>query len=487
MKVPTDFSLFSRPEHLCRLTPQAHKETPVHHRWKSQVLVLLVVGLLTPHAYAEDTPTPLQQMQIWLGERGGNEGPERLRILADYHSPRLNGSKELESAFQWAKDLMIRDGLSHVKSDPVKVPHWTRGEEEAHIISPVHRPVNILGLGGSPGTGDTPVEGEIIVFPSMDAMKLSSTAQVQGKIVLINQVLPPYNEETGETHYREVGTTRINGPAEAARLGASGVLVRSITAYSLNTPHTGATRFPEGVKPIPSAAIAIEDAERLDRLSQDGPVTVQLSMGAQWRRDATSQNVMGEIPGSQFPEEVVLVGAHLDTWDVGDGSMDNGCGCIMVMEAVRLLLRMPVRPRRTIRLVLFTDEEHQQRGAADYFRKYGKDHHVAAVEADLGCGAPRSFTIQGKKNDLVFLEERLPQFAAFGVKSIIRGGAGADIAPIVKGNGVPGIGIAPDASTYFHRHHSAADTLDKVSTEHLSNHARALALLLYSLAERETP
>lgn len=461
---------------------------PRRFQW---TLGTLVLGFFFSPVALGETPKPvslsLEEVAHTLEERGGNGAWERLLTLSDEYGHRMNGSVALEKALDWAQELMRKDGLSNVRKEEVWVPHWERGAESAEILAPAHHKLTLLGLGGSIGTGDSPVEAEVIVFSSLDAIKLSSREQVEGKIVLINQPMPPYNPDTGETHYGATVGIRVHGPSAAARLGARATLIRSVTANSLATPHTGMTRYAEDAPKIPAAAVTIEDAERIARLAKKGPVTVRLSMGSKWHPDARSGNVIGEIPGTEKPEEIIVLGAHMDSWDVGDSSNDDGCGCVMAMEAARLLLRLPVRPKRTIRVVLFTDEEHRQSGGKAYYEAHHGETHRAAVEADMGCGAPRALSVDGSKVELRFLQDKIKLFSTFGITHIQRGGSGADIAPLVQKDGVLGIGIAPDASTYFDRHHSAADTVEKLSPEHLRENALTMALLAYLLAEHPAP
>ena len=451
-----------------------------------QLFIWLHLLLTAPLAFADLRENTTENVSALLQERGGAKAYSRLQQLSDHHSPRINGSTELEDALDWARDLMAKDGLSNLQKQPVQVPHWIRGKASAAILEPVSRTLDILALGGSPATPETGIEGEVIVFQTLDALRLASREQVAGKIVLLNERMFTLGNHSAEQRYQRAVAARIKGPALASTLGAKAALVRSITTQSLGTLHTGMTRFDStNASPIPSASVTIEEAERLVRLTQEGPVKVHINLQAEWLKDAISHNVIGEIKGSTYPDEIILVGAHMDTWDIGDGSMDNGCGCVMALEAVRLLNRLPFKPKRTIRIVLFTDEEHMQRGAEAYFKRFGHDHHVSAVETDLGCGAPQGYTVDGKREDLEFLRSHLPSFSRFGVQEVQWGGSGANIAPLVEGKGIVGIGVKPNMKTYFDRHHSAADTFEKISADYLDQHSRGLALLLHLLSERD--
>jgi carboxypeptidase Q len=408
---------------------------------------------------------------------------ERLAWMADTYGHRLSGSAALESAIDWTLSVMREDGLEAVRREPVMVPRWVRGEERARIVAPIDRELHLLGLGGTVGTGKKALRAEVVVTPRLEDVK-GLGAAAKGKIVLINQVMPPFDHEHQQTHYGTTVTSRSSGASEAARVGAAATLIRSVTARSLQSPHTGSLRYAEGVAKIPAAALSVEDAELLARLAARGPVTVELSLGAKTLPDALSGNAIGELRGRELPEEVVVIGGHIDSWDVGDGSSDDGSGCLMAMEAVRLLLKAGLRPRRTIRVVLFTNEENGLRGGIAYHAAHKAERHVAAIEADVGAGAPRGFGIAGADEAAIkAVQAYAPLFTALGADALEAGGGGADISPLTA-DGVLSLGLQPDVSGYFDLHHSAADTIDKIDPEHLERNAAALALMAYILAER---
>jgi carboxypeptidase Q len=354
---------------------------------------VVVPGPLLPSREAA-VPRPVVVAELpeaWLqaAERlttlanGRRRGWERLAWMADTYGHRLSGSAALESAIDWTLSVMREDGLEAVRREPVMVPRWVRGEERARIVAPINRELHLLGLGGTVGTGKKALRAEVVVTPRLEDVK-GLGAAAKGKIVLINQVMPPFDHEHQRTHYGTTVTSRSSGASEAARVGAAATLIRSVTARSLQSPHTGSLRYAEGVAKIPAAALSVEDAELLARLAARGPVTVELSLGAKTLPDALSGNAIGELRGRELPEEVVVIGGHIDSWDVGDGSSDDGSGCLMAMEAVRLLLKAGLRPRRTIRVVLFTNEENGLRGGIAYHAAHKAERHVAAIEADVG-------------------------------------------------------------------------------------------------------
>ena len=404
---------------------------------------------------------------------------QRLSELADMIGNRITGSPALEHALAWAAEQMRADGLDAVRLEPVMVPHWVRGQEGARIVTPVERPMALLGLGGSVGTKGT-LRAPVVAFANLDALK-ASPARLNGRIAFINQALPPFDEAHDDPGYKEGVQARIHGASEAARHGAAAVLVRSVTAVSLRTPHTGALSYDEGVRQIPAAAVSIEDADLLARLAQRGPVEVSLFLGARQLPDAPSANAIGELRGRELADEIVLLGAHIDSWDVGQGASDDGAGCVAVMEALRLLRGSGLAPRRTIRAVLFTGEENGLAGSKDYQRRHDGERHVAAFETDYGMAAPDAIGV-GSGARAQAMAPLLPAFALFDIRRFQPHAYGADVAPIVAA-GAAAYDLEPDGRHYFDIHHTAADTLDKIRPEDLRRNAAAIALLAYVLAE----
>jgi len=412
---------------------------------------------------------------------GRRRGWERLGEMADRFGHRLSGSAALERAIDWTLEVMRKDGLVNVRREKVMVPHWVRGAERARVVAPIDRPLVILGLGGTVGTKG-PLRGEVVVLDSL-AQVAEKGAALRGKIVVLNTPMPLFNHATQDSGYRDAVPIRTSGASEAAKVGAKAVLIRSVTASSLRTPHTGAVRYSEGVAKIPAAALTLEDTELLARLAARGPTQVELSLGARTLPDAVSGNAIAEIRGRELPDEVVVIGGHIDSWDTGDGSTDDGSGCMMAIDAAAMLRELGLVPRRTIRVVLFTNEENGLRGAHAYHAAHGKERHVAAIEADSGNGAPLGFGVGGTPEQLAAIQAYAPLFQGLGAGQITAGGGGADIGPLMQ-DGVLGLGLHPDGSTYFDLHHSPADTFDKIDPDHLARNAAALALMAFILAER---
>jgi len=408
---------------------------------------------------------------------------DRLAYMVDMYGPRLSGTKALEKAIDWSIATMKKDGHDNVRREAVKVPHWVRGEESMTVLSPLKRKIPMLGLGGSVGTQGRALRAEVIVVKSLKDLAAQGKA-LKGKIVVINQAMPAYDHDHKDAHYGATVKIRSKGAIEGAKFGAKAVLIRSVSAVSLRTPHTGAMRYDEKVKKIPAAAIPAEDAEFFARMQARGePVKIELKMGAKTLPDAKSANAIGEILGSEHPEEIVVIGGHIDSWDVGDGATDDGGGCLMAMEALTLIRESGLKPKRTIRAVLFTNEENGLRGGKEYFAAHGHEKHVAAVEADVGSGKPQAIGIAGDASHVEALAQFLPLFAEIGLEEIVEGWGGADISPLTR-TGVLGMSIRPDFSHYFDLHHSPADTVDKVNPEHLEANAATMALLAFILAEQ---
>jgi Iap family predicted aminopeptidase len=404
----------------------------------------------------------------------------RLTELAHGIGHRITGSAALDEALAWAARRMTDDGLDAVRLEPVDVPHWVRGAERARIVRPMRRPLAVLALGGSVGTPGT-LRARMVAFESLDALRASS-GRLDGAIAFVDHHMPPFDDAHDDPGYRIGVQARLHAASEAAKRGAVAVIVRSVTAVTSPLPHAGALAYEDGVPQIPAAAVSTADADRLAGLARRGPVELELSLGAHRLPDAPSANVVGELRGRERPDEIVLLGAHIDSWDVGQGASDDGAGCVAVMEALRLLHDAGLVPKRTIRGVLFTSEEYLVAGATAYKDRHGTEHHVAAFETDYGMAAPDAIGV-GNQETVEAWASLLPVFAQFGIRRFQPHAYGADVHPIVDA-GVPGFDLEPDGHHYFDIHHSAADTLDEIRPEDLRQNAAAVALLAYLLAER---
>jgi carboxypeptidase Q len=400
---------------------------------------------------------------------------ERLALLSDTYGPRLSGSQNLADAIEWAVAEMRNDGLEHVRKEPVKVPHWVRGREGAEIVSPRPHAMVMLGLGNSVGTPPEGVEAEVLVVRSFEELDAAS-ARARGRIVVFNA---PF------TQYGQTVQYRSAGPSRAAALGAVAVLVRSIGPPGLRTPHTGALRYTADQPRIPAAAITVEDAERLQRMQDRGTtVRVRLRMEAKFLPDADSYNVIGEIRGRERPDEVVVVGGHFDSWDVGTGATDDGGGCIVTWEALRLMRKLNLRPRRTVRLVLWTNEENGLRGGLAYRDRHRSQlaNHLLMLESDSGVFRPTGFGFSGTDTARATITQIASLLQSLGVDRIGPNGGGADIGPSVEAGSIPAMSLEVDGD-YFLIHHTPADTVDKIDPADMARASAAIAVIGYVVAD----
>ncbi len=400
---------------------------------------------------------------------------DRLGRLVDGNGHRLSGSVALERAIDWVLSEMKRDGLDHPRTQPVKVPHWVRGQESVDLISPRAMSLPMLGLGGSIGTPKAGITAPVLVVSSFDELIARGT-EAKGKIVLF---------DTPFTDYGETGQYRRTGAIAAAKVGAVALLIRSIGPYGIRSPHTGSMRYDSTVTRIPAAAIAMEDAMMLHRMQDRGErVVVKLRMEARMLPDADSRNVMAELRGSEHPEQVVVMGGHIDSWDVGQGAMDDAGGVVAAWEAVHLLKRLGLTPRRTIRVVGWTNEENGLRGAITYRDSLGSRvaDHLLAIESDGGVFRPRGFDFTGSDSAYAMIRQVATLLAPLQADSIERGGGGADIGPLME-RGVPGMGLRVDDDRYFWYHHTQGDTLDKLDPEELARCVAVMAVMAYVVAD----
>jgi carboxypeptidase Q len=404
-----------------------------------------------------------------------------LEEMCDVVGPRLSGSDNYERAVAWAMQHLEAAGLGNVRRETVMTPRWVRGEESVWLLEPHQARLIMLGLGGSVGTPPGGVEAEVLAVRDFEELEARAD-EAAGRIVLFD---PPWEGYGRTVQYRTLGAIA------AARHGAVGCLIRSVTPAQDATPHTGVMRYDEGdtIPRIPAAALGVEDAARLHRQCDRGlPVRVRLEMAACWEPDAESANVVAELAGREHPEQIVLVGGHLDSWDVGCCAQDDGAGCVIAMEAASLLRRLGLQPRRTVRVVLFADEEMTQTGGRAYTRDHADElaDHVAAIESDSGGYPPAGFTVRGDSLTIARLAELAAPLADLGAASVSEGWGGVDISFLADA-GVPLIGHRVHNEGYFDIHHSPSDTIDKVDPGDLQQNVAVVAALLWALAESEEP
>ncbi|MFM2160570.1 MAG: hypothetical protein RLZZ383_82 [Pseudomonadota bacterium] len=416
--------------------------------------------------------------------RASGEAYEELRVLCDTIGHRLSGTDALDRAIAWANDALLADGHD-VALEPVDVPVWRRGALNLRETSPLDRPLHALALGNSVATTGEGLTADVLVVSSFEAFE-DVKAQAKGRMIVWDVPFTTYGDTV---RYRGEGAT------VAARAGAVASLVRSVSPISLDTPHTGNQRYGGDVTPIPAAAITLEDATRLHRL-QDAGVTprLHLSLTASQAGTARSANVVATLAGRETPEEVIVLGCHLDSWDVGQGAQDDGAGCVTVMAALDLLRQAPTPPRRTVRAVLYTNEENGLAGGKAFAAAHGRERILYAIEDDTGSGRPLGFGVEAETADgssdptrATAVAEALAPLARLlaplGAGDVSLGHSGADISPLLP-LGVVGLGLSHDMTGYWPVHHTEADTFDKVDPHLVRDNVAALATAAWYLAER---
>jgi carboxypeptidase Q len=474
---------------------------------RSAAIAALVLIALAPRARAAD-PEPTAELRsaaevLLQAGLASSDSYDGLRELCDRVGNRLSGSASLDSAIAWAAARMRAEGLSNVHTERVMVPVWVRGEESARMTAPHAKPLRMLGLGMSVGTPPEGVEAEVVTVNNFRELDSLGAAGVRGRIVLYDVPFTGYGQTV---RYRGAGASR------AAAYGAVAALVRSITPVSLATPHTGALNYVDSLPKIPSAALSIEDATLLHRLCDAGlHPRVRLRMQAHRMPDAVSANVIGEVTGRENPEEIVAIGGHIDSWDVGQGAQDDGTGMLVSMEAAHLMQKLGLHPRRTVRVVLWVNEENGLRGGRAYREAHAAEvsRHVAAIESDSGNGPAAGFTLDFRNlpapgdtaardttrtiETLTAMEFALAQMRGMsallgptGATRMAPGGGGADISPLAQA-GVPALGMNHDEGHYFDIHHTDADTFDKVDPASLARNTASMAVMAFALAEWPQP
>ena len=413
---------------------------------------------------------------------------EQAAHLTDNIGARPVGSLAAEAAVEYVAHELRRLGLQ-VQLEEVKVPHWIRGIDRAELVGYAGQAqgttqnIVLTALGGTVPTSSSGITAAIVVAKTFDDLKELGRQTVAGKIVLFNV---PFDKQkaasglAGEA-YGEAVAYRASGPKAAADLGAIACLVRSVGGADYRLPHTGWSA-PAG---IPAAAVTSEDADLIARLAAQGEVRMHLTLTSQTGPDSTSYNVIGDLKGSEHPEQVVLVSGHLDSWDLGTGAMDDAVGVAVAMDTAHLIQQLHLHPRRTIRIVAWMDEENGGRGHDVYAKNHAREirNHVAAIESDLGASRPLGFQAEMNPDALPMLKPVQDVLDSFGANLIrlIPRSPGADIAPLAEA-GVPALGLMEDSRIYFNYHHTAADTLDKIVPQELRENASAMAVMGYALA-----
>jgi hypothetical protein len=408
---------------------------------------------------------------------------ENLRILCKQVGARLSGSPQAQKAVEATALMLKKAGADTVYLQPCMVPHWIRGDkEQGKIFLDKNQSfdLHLCALGNSEGSGPKGITAEVIEINSFAQLEELGAAGIKGKIVFYNFPMDPTNIETFRS-YGQSGVSRTRGPARAAKYGAVAVMVRSLASNPDDYPHTGTTIYNDSFPKIPAVAISTNDAERLSiELTTHEKVQAFLRTTSTMLSDAPSFNVIGEIRGSEFKDEIITVGGHLDSWDLAEGAQDDGAGVVQSIEVLRVFKALEIKPKRTLRAVMFMNEENGGRGGAKYQEqaKENKEHHIFALESDAGGFTPRAFGFTASESQLKKVQVWKNLFYPYGVNDLRMGGGGSDIGPL-KDIGAALAGLSPDSQRYFDLHHAATDTFEAVSRRELHLGAVNMAALIY--------
>ncbi len=414
--------------------------------------------------------------------------------LTDSIGPRGNGSPQQQAAVEYVADEMRRLGLE-VRIEKVTIPHWQRGEERAELVAypgqarGTTQKIVLTALGGSVATPPDGLTAEIVVVNNYAELQALGRDKVAGKIVVFNEHFDQKMaaEGFGLDAYGEAVEYRGGAPTAASRLGAVGTVIRSVGGAEFRLPHTGGTRYAKDVKPIPAAAAAAEDLDLMARLARRGPVKLHLLLTPQTLPDATTYNVIGDLKGTEHPEQVVIVSGHLDSWELGTGAIDDAAGVGVSLEAANLIKKLGLKPKRTIRVIAWAAEEIGIDGGIAYGKQHASEvgNHYAAIESDLGAGHPVGFYVNGDPALLPLLQPLSSVLRSSGAGLMrVAEETGADIIPLTLA-GVPSFSPIQDARKYFDYHHTAADTLDKIDPHELQENAAVMVVLAYGLANMD--
>jgi Zn-dependent M28 family amino/carboxypeptidase len=448
----------------------------------------------TPTVFSEQTLSDLKRLQ--QAALNSDYAYRQVAHLANNIGPRLSGSAQAAKAVEYVASELKALGCQ-VQLEKVVVPHWVRGEEKAALVQFPGQAQNttqkivLCALGASVATPANGITAEIIAVRNFDELKSMPREKVAGKIVLFNY---PFDKQTaaegrGGEAYGEAVVYRSDGPSAAARQGAVACLIRSVGGADYRLPHTGQTDYANDAPKIPAGAVTAEDADLISDLARQGPVKMKLVLTPQQLTEVESYNVIGDIKGSEHPEQIIIVSGHLDSWDLGTGAIDDGAGVAVSMEAANLLQKLRLKPKRTIRVIAWMNEENGSRGSKQYAKDHEKEwpNHFAAMETDLGAGHPLGINIKGKPDVKKILSPvaAILQDSGAGLLNLVEH-SGSDVEPLEKA-GVPCFSPIQDSRFYFNYHHTAADTLDKIVPKELAENSAVVAVAAYALANMEQP
>lgn len=416
---------------------------------------------------------------------------ENLRYLTKKIGARLAGSPGMVKSEQWGLKVMQESGADKAWLQECMVPHWVRGGKDVASafylqaskqginVSRIQKELDVVALGNSIGTGKNAVSAEVIVVNSFDELERRS-AEIKGKIVFYNY---KFNDAYVNTFlsYRDAGQYRGQGPSRAARYGAKAVIIRSMSHATDNNPHTGATRYDSNYAKIPAVAIGLRDADWLSEQVKKGGVSATIKTNGHFLPDTIGHNVIGELKGTEFPDQIITIGGHLDSWDNCEGAHDDGAGCVQTIEILRAFNAIGYKPKRTIRFVLFANEENGLRGGNKYAEeaKANNEKHILAMESDAGGFTPRALGFSGTEEQFQKFLSWRELIAPYGCSEFVRGGGGADIGPLSRALKTPTASLNPDTQRYFDIHHARSDVFEAVNKRELELGAVNMAALIY--------
>ncbi|PYK47974.1 MAG: peptidase M28 family protein [Verrucomicrobia bacterium] len=448
----------------------------------------------TPAVFSPQTLTDLKRLQ--QAALNSDYAYRQVAHLANNIGPRLTGSAQAAKAVEYVASELKAIGCE-VQLEKVTVPHWVRGEETAALIEFPGQAQNttqkivLCALGDSVATPPEGIEADVIALRNFDELKSMPRDKVAGKIVLFNY---PFDKQMaaegrGGEAYGEAVVYRSDGPSTAARQGAVACLIRSVGGADYRLLHTGQTDYAGDAPKIPAGAVTAEDADLIADLVRQGPVKIKLVLTPQTLPNVESANVIGDIKGSEHPEQIIIASGHLDSWDLGTGAIDDGAGVAVSMEAANLIQKLHLKPKRTIRVIAWMNEENGSAGSKQYAKDHEKEwaNHFAAMETDGGAGHPLGINIKGKPEVKQMLAPvaAILQESGAGILHLVEH-CGADIEPLEKA-GVPSFSPIQDSRFYFNYHHTAADTLDKIMPKELAENSAVVAVAAYALADMEQP
>ena len=446
----------------------------------------------TPMIFSPQTLAELKRLQ--QAALNSDYAYKQVTHLANNIGPRLSGSAQAAKSVEYVASELKAIGCE-AKLERVMVPHWVRGEETAALVQFPGQAQNttqkivLCALGPSVATPPDGIEADVIAVRNFDELKSLPRDKVAGKIVLFNYPFDKQmaGEGRGGEAYGEAVVYRGDGPSAAARQGAVACLIRSVGGADYRLPHTGRTKYADDAPKIPAAAVTAEDADLIVNLVRQGPVKMKLILTPQQLPDVESYNVIGDIKGSEHPEQVIIISGHLDSWDLGTGAIDDGAGVAVSMEAANVIQKLRLKPKRTIRVIAWMNEENGLAGSTQYWKDHEKEKHFAAMETDGGAGHPLGLNIKGKPDvkKLLGPVAAILQESGAGMLNFVEH-CGADIEPLEKAD-VPAFSPIQDGRFYFNYHHTAADTLDKIVPKELAENSAVVAVVTYALANMEQP